>query len=86
LNRVYNIALGERVSLNQLFVLLRDRLAADLPHLKNRQPVYQEFRPGDIRHSQADLTQARQVLGYEPHYRLDQGLDEALAWCETHLA
>jgi UDP-N-acetylglucosamine 4-epimerase len=86
LNRVYNVAMGERVTLNQLFFILRDRLADDHPEIKTQQPTYREFRPGDIRHSQADLTEARHRLGYEPHYRLDQGLEEALDWYRANLS
>jgi len=85
-NRVYNIGQGERATLNQLFLLLRDKLAAENPSLRGLEPVYGEARPGDIRHSQADLSEARHRLGYRPHYRLDEGLEEAMDWYKAHLS
>jgi len=79
-NQAFNIAVGERASLNQLFTALQTRLAAVRPGLKITPPVYQDFRPGDVRHSLADITRARLLLGYEPTHTLDSGLDEALEW------
>ena len=79
-NQVYNVAMDARTSLNELFRLLRDRLEPRYPHLKTFQPIYADFRPGDIRHSQADITQARTLLGYDPTHDVARGLDEALEW------
>jgi UDP-N-acetylglucosamine 4-epimerase len=84
-NQVYNVALNERTSLNELFVLLRDRLAPHHPHLRNARPVHQDFRAGDVRHSQADIRKARRLLGYRPTHRIDAGLDAALAWYRRNL-
>jgi UDP-N-acetylglucosamine/UDP-N-acetylgalactosamine 4-epimerase len=78
--QVYNVALNSRTSLNQLFEMLRERLLPRFPHLKDFQPVYREFRPGDVRHSQADISKASRLLGYKPTHTVEQGLDEALAW------
>jgi UDP-N-acetylglucosamine 4-epimerase len=80
LNQVYNVALGERTTLLELFDTIRDRLARERPELRGAQPVMGGFRPGDIRHSQADVTKARQRLGYAPTHSVDRGLDEALGW------
>ena len=80
LNRVYNIAVGERASLNQLFDALRSLLGAERPSLRTVRPVYRAFREGDVRHSIADITLARRLLGYEPSHTLSSGLREALAW------
>jgi UDP-N-acetylglucosamine 4-epimerase len=80
LNQVYNIAAAHRTTLNELFELLRSRLAPRFPHLKDLRPVYQETRPGDVRHSHADITKARELLGYEPTHDVDAGLTEALGW------
>jgi UDP-N-acetylglucosamine 4-epimerase len=80
LNQVYNIAAAHRTTLNQLFELLRSRLAPRFPHLKELRPVYQETRPGDVRHSHADISQARELLGYQPTHDVDAGLTEALDW------
>jgi UDP-N-acetylglucosamine/UDP-N-acetylgalactosamine 4-epimerase len=83
--QVYNVALNERTSLNQLFEMLRERLVPEYPHLKNARPVYQEFRSGDVRHSQADIVKARRLLGYSPTHTVEQGLDDALAWYKVNL-
>ena len=82
---VYNVALNARTSLNQLFGLLRERLVSDFPHLKEYQPVYHDFRSGDVRHSQADISKAKRLLGYEPTHTVEQGLDEALVWFKRGL-
>src|SRR6266511_1043702 len=77
-NQVYNVALNERTSLNELFAMLRERLLLHYPHLKRYKPVYCEFRPGDVRHSQADISNARRFVSYAPTHRIEQGLDAAL--------
>jgi UDP-N-acetylglucosamine/UDP-N-acetylgalactosamine 4-epimerase len=79
-NRVYNVAVGERTSLNQLFEALRQRLAPQFPAVREQRPVYREFRAGDVRHSLADIAQAQQRLGYAPTHRLAEGLQTALQW------
>ena len=85
-NKIYNIACGERSSLNQLFATMRDLLASRDPMLAKRQPEFREFRPGDVRHSQADITRARTWLGYAPGVSLAQGLEAALSWYLKHAA
>jgi UDP-N-acetylglucosamine 4-epimerase len=84
-HRVFNVALDQRLTLNQLFQLLRERLMNDHPHLKKVAPLYAEFRAGDVRHSQADISLIRKVLGYEPTYNVSAGLDEALSWYQANL-
>jgi UDP-N-acetylglucosamine 4-epimerase len=79
-NQVYNVALGDRTSLNQLYVLLRDRLATDFPHLKDATPVYRDFRVGDVRHSLADISKAKKLLGYQPSHSVKEGLEQAMDW------
>ena len=79
-NQVYNIAVGERTTLNQLFHLLKNGLQRRDPSLPEPQPVYQDFRRGDVRHSLADIGKARQLLGYAPALRVDEGLNLALEW------
>jgi UDP-glucose 4-epimerase len=71
--QVYNVACGERVSLNRLVDELRDLLGSDV------EPVYAAPRAGDIRHSLADLTKARAELGYEPSVLLREGLERTIA-------
>jgi len=79
-NQVYNVAVDERTSLNRLFVLLRDALAARVPGIAAVVPVLHDFRPGDVRHSQADIGKARRLLGYAPTHRLADGIEAALPW------
>ena len=85
LNQQYNIAVGETTTLNELFELLRKPLAGTFPHLHDFRPQYGPFRPGDILHSRANIEKARSLLGYEPAYRIAQGLDEALEWYVENL-
>jgi UDP-N-acetylglucosamine 4-epimerase len=79
-NQVYNIAVGERTSLNQLYEAIRVNLLPRFPHLADAKPVYREFRAGDVRHSLADVSKARSLLGYAPTHRLGEGLAEAMDW------
>lgn len=78
-NQVYNVAVGDRSTLNLLFDLLRTGLTRYGAN-GSAEPVYREFRAGDVRHSQADITKARSLLGYEPTHRLREGIAEALEW------
>ncbi|NOX51330.1 MAG: Vi polysaccharide biosynthesis UDP-N-acetylglucosaminuronic acid C-4 epimerase TviC, partial [Gammaproteobacteria bacterium] len=80
LNQVYNVAVGNRTTLNELCEHLRSHLGGQFPHLKNFKPTYRDFRDGDIRHSLADINKASQLLGYEPAYRIAEGLTETLTW------
>ena len=80
LNQVYNIAFGERTTLNELFNLIRQRVRSILPEIKAISPTYRDFRPGDVRHSLADISKARNLLGYEPIYSVKDGLDQAAEW------
>lgn len=86
INQVYNVALSARLTLNQLFDLLRDQLLPSYPHLKTCRPVYRDFRPGDVQHSEADISKATRLLGYKPSHPVAQGLVEALDWYCQHLA
>ena len=64
LNQVYNIAVGERTSLDELFVLLRDLLASHGIPVQSSRATYRDFRPGDVRHSEADISKAKRLLAY----------------------
>ena len=79
LNQVYNVAVGDRTTLNTLFELLRDNLVAN-GVASATQPTYRDFRAGDVRHSQADVSKAQRLLGYAPTHRLAQGVVEAMPW------
>lgn len=78
-NQVYNVAVGDRTTLNQLFATLQSALAENGIHY-NKPAVYREFRAGDVRHSQADIGKISQLLGYEPEYRFAQGVHKAMYW------
>lgn len=77
---VYNVAVGERTTLNELFHLIRDGLGARRRELASIEPEYAPFRGGDVRHSHADVSKARARLGYVPTHTVLQGLEEALEW------
>jgi UDP-N-acetylglucosamine 4-epimerase len=79
-NQVYNVAIGERTSLRQLYIHLRDNLSSRFPHLEEAMPVYRDFRSGDVRHSLADISKAKNLLGYYPSHRIGKGLKEAIDW------
>lgn len=86
LGQVYNVALGVRTSLNELFALIRARVAAIDPRAADARPVYRDFRPGDIPHSLADVTKARTLLGYRPTHSVAEGLVETAAWYAESVA
>lgn len=79
-NQVYNVAVDGRTSLNRLFELLRDSLAGEDAGISRLSPQYRDFRPGDVRHSQADVSKARRLLGYAPTHRIEQGIEVAMPW------
>jgi len=84
-NQVYNVALNERTSLNQLYEMIRSLLVRKFPYLKKHKPEYVAFREGDVRHSQADISKATRLLGYTPTHRIDEGLKQALDWYIAHV-
>lgn len=78
-NQVYNVAVGDRTSLNQLFEAIRQTLENNGVEYLHA-PVYRDFRAGDVRHSLADTDKARQLLGYVPSHHIGEGLTEAMEW------
>jgi UDP-N-acetylglucosamine 4-epimerase len=84
IDQIYNVALDQRTTLNELFTLLRDALAVHVPEVARIQAVHGEFREGDVRHSQADIGKARRLLGYAPGYTLAEGLRAAMPWYVEH--
>lgn len=79
-NQVYNVAVGDRTSLNQLFFGIRELIAATVPEVTDVEPVYGDFRAGDVRHSQADISKAEKLLGYSPKINALQGLALTADW------
>lgn len=83
-NQVYNVAVGDRTTLNELFNAIKSALA-DNSVIYNKEPTYREFRPGDVRHSQADVSKANNLLGYQPRFDISQGIDKAMAWYKDNI-
>ena len=80
INQIYNVAVGDRTTLNELYEQLKFRLQSQYPHLQNAKPVYRDFRAGDVRHSLADISKAATHLGYAPTQRIGEGLELAMPW------
>lgn len=80
LDQVYNVAVGDQTSLNDLQALLAAELAQYRPGLVVPPPVHAGFRAGDVRHSRADITKARELLGYEPTHDIRAGLSLVARW------
>lgn len=78
-NEVYNVALGGRTSLNELFNLIKNNLNNN-DIIVNQDPIYRDFRAGDVRHSQADISKAQSILGYDPEYDIASGLKKVMPW------
>lgn len=85
LNQVFNIAIGETTTLNQLFHSVQETLRRGDLSIPEQQPIYQEFRSGDVRHSHADITKAHRLLGYRPSHRIQEGLELAMDWYRRKL-
>ena len=79
-NQAYNIAVGDRTTLNDLYRAIHDGLRRRNPALPEQKPTYREFRVGDVRHSLANVDKARRLLGYAPTHTMPQGLELALDW------
>ncbi len=78
-NQVYNVAVGDRTTLNELFNALRAALNEN-GVTYNKEPIYCDFRAGDVRHSQASIAKIEQFLEYEPEFNINQGINIAMPW------
>ena len=78
-NQVYNVAVGGRTTLSDLFRALQTALADNGVHY-NKAPVYRNFRAGDVRHSQASIGKAQRLLGYAPSHDIKAGIARAMPW------
>ncbi|TQR65353.1 NAD-dependent epimerase/dehydratase family protein [Acinetobacter sp. RF14B] len=78
-NQVYNVAVGDRTTLNDLFNAIKASLN-DNGVIYTKEPVYRDFRAGDVRHSQASVDKIKKLLGYEPKFVISQGIDLAMSW------
>jgi len=79
-DQVYNVALNDRTSLDQLHQMIEQRLIQNVTGLERQSPIYQDFRVGDVRHSQANIDKARELLGYRPEYDISRGMNETIDW------
>ena len=82
INQNYNIAVGNRTTLNELYALIKKGVLERRPDLRETSCIVKhvDFRPGDVRHSLADTSKARNLLGYDPKHPIRKGLDLALDW------
>lgn len=84
-NQVYNIAVGEQTTLNQLYHMIGEGLGRRGKGRAGAKPVYRDFRDGDVRHSLADISKAKRLLGYEAVTRVGDGLEQSLDWYVENL-
>lgn len=82
---VYNVGVGDRTTLNDLHEMIRTSLVSLDIDIQN-QPAHQDFRAGDVRHSQADIGKAKRLLGYEPTHRVSEGIQAAMPWYKDFFA
>ncbi|NCB21562.1 MAG: Vi polysaccharide biosynthesis UDP-N-acetylglucosaminuronic acid C-4 epimerase TviC [Deltaproteobacteria bacterium] len=84
-NKIYNVAFGQRTTLNELFGLIKEEVARHKPEVMSAQCVHRDFRAGDVRHSLADISRAHNLLGYDPQFDVRQGLRLAGDWYAANL-
>ena len=78
-DQVYNVAVGDRTTLNDLFGYIKASLSSGGVQV-TADPVYRDFRKGDVRHSQADISKAKYALGYSPEFTISEGIEKAMPW------
>jgi len=78
-DQVYNVAVGEKTTLNILYKIIQSALAKNIEH-NNQMPIYRDFRAGDVRHSLADISKAKNTLGYLPEFKISDGIEKAMPW------
>jgi len=83
-NQVYNVAVGDRTTLNDLYRTIQRALKENQVNYE-KDPVYRDFRAGDVRHSQASIAKIEQALGYAPEFRIDAGIQLAMRWYVQNL-
>jgi UDP-N-acetylglucosamine/UDP-N-acetylgalactosamine 4-epimerase len=77
INQVYNVAVGDRTTLNELYGLIRERVATQFPEKSTVEAIYRDFRAGDVRHSQANVDKAKTLLAYSPTHNIREGMQVA---------
>jgi UDP-N-acetylglucosamine 4-epimerase len=83
-DNVYNVAVGDRTTLNDLYKAIQSALK-ECDINATQDPIYRDFRAGDVRHSQADVSKAVEKLGYAPEYKILQGISKAMPWYKEFL-
>lgn len=83
-DNIFNVAVGDQTTLNDLFTTIKNNLTNNLPEIGQAEPVYREFRPGDVRHSQADTKKIRSLIGCNPNIKLKEGLSESILWYQNN--
>ena len=84
-NKIYNVAFGQRTTLNELFGLIKEEVARHKPEVMGAECVHRDYRAGDVRHSLADISRAHNLLGYDPQFDVRQGLRLAGDWYAANL-
>jgi UDP-N-acetylglucosamine 4-epimerase len=85
-NRAYNVALGQRTTLNELFHFLQSGLRSKGVALPDQKPIHRDFQPGDVRHSLADISKAQRLLGFAPSHSIQAGLELAMDWYRRNVS
>ena len=80
LNQVYNIAVGDQTSLVELYNMIQKSFVRINKYTELKEPIYGDFREGDVRHSLANIAKAKSLLGYEPEYRVLEGIEKTVEW------
>ena len=80
IDQIYNVAINDRTDLNKLYKMIEAKLSIRIPGLEKKLPIYRDFRVGDIKHSQASIDKAKNLLEYQPEFTVSQGMDEAMDW------
>jgi UDP-N-acetylglucosamine 4-epimerase len=78
-DNVYNVAVGDRTTLNDLFSAIKIALTKNDIKV-SLEPTHRDFRAGDVRHSQADISKARNLLSYAPQFNISDGIEKAMSW------
>ncbi|WP_057830211.1 NAD-dependent epimerase/dehydratase family protein [Colwellia sp. TT2012] len=84
-DNIYNVAVGDRTTLNELYKSIQKALN-DNSIEASTDPIYRDFRAGDVRHSQADISKAKTKLGYEPEFKILNGIAKAMPWYKEFLS
>ena len=79
IDQIYNVALNDRTSLNDLHRMIEDKIIQRVQDIEKKEPIYRDFN-GDVRHSQASVDKAYKLLEYRPKYKISDGLDETIDW------